>query len=381
MKIQFLGIVVGIFIFSIKALSFDFVLTGKIINSPSKKVYLRYFLNNKPVLDSTTLDSENFFSFKKSFPEEYNEFSCRLRQEKGASIELIVENKDSLHIEIDFLTNRSIYHISKNAVIFNSPKSVELNTYNVLENENGKAMTDLKDKIARYQARANATDLALIPLYKEKSDSLLNAFITLTKNRFFLTNSSICANRYLIALRALNFVHQCYKCKVNIEDSINVWAEIKKKTLSISDYDKGIYKNDISQLFKTIQTIEVYDFDLNRIKVSLDNNQWTLLCINDIKCSDCNISLESHKELLERKQVKVITVWRNVLRNSEDIKALRAKELNAQETQYVNIYDDDLLDLQKLLNIKNNPFRLLLDSNGKVVAVNPPLKPVLEQLN
>jgi hypothetical protein len=380
MKIQFLAIVFSFFLISLKSRGFEFILSGKIINYPTKKVYLRYFLNNKPYIDSVDLNSENYFSFKKDFSEKLDEFSCRLRPEKGASIEIIFDNKDSVYIEIDMLKSRSIYHISKNAKIYNSPKSVEINSYHVIANDNGSLMTDLKDKIALYKTRMNAKDLILIPLYEEKSDSLLNAFVALTKNRFFLTNSSICANGYLIQLRALNFVHQCYKCKVNIEDSINVWAEIKKKTMPIRDYDKGIYKNDISQLFNTIQTIEVYDFDLNRIKVSLDNNQWTLLCINDIKCNDCNISLESYKGLLEKKQVKVITVWRNVLKNSEDIKVLRVKELNTQESQYVNIYDDDLLDLQKLLNIKNSPFRLLLDSNGKVVAVNPPLKTVLEQL-
>ncbi len=380
MKTQFLVIVLSIFLISLKSRGFEFILSGKIINYPTKKVYLRYFLNNKPYIDSVNLNSENYFFFKKDFSEKFDEFSCRLRPEKGASIEIIFNNKDSVYIEIDMLKSRSIYHISKNAKIYNSSKSVELNTFRVIQNDNGKIMTDLKEKIMLYKTRANKQDLILVPLYENKSDSLFKAYVSLIKDKFFLTNSTICANGYLISLRSFNFVHQCYKCNVNIEDSINVWAEIKKKTMPISDYDKGIYKNDISQLFNTIQSIEVYDFDLNRIKVSLDNNQWTLLCINDIKCSDCNISLEPHKELLERKQVKVITVWKNVLRNSEDIKALRAKELNTQETQYVNIYDDDLLDLQKLLNIKNSPFRLLLDSNGKVVAVNPPLKTVLEQL-
>ncbi len=343
----------------------NFIIDGKITNSPNKKIYLEKLgINNSTPFDSSKIDSKGRFKLKGKI-DQPSFFILKAGNQKF--ITLLIDSIEKISFSADFINFSKDYKIEGS---YGSLKIKELNNHLTKTNNSIDSVNSLislytntpgyEDKVSEWQRKINN----LIVVQQQFS----NRFIS--ENPFSLASVLAIYQKFNNG----NYVVQDLQ-------TIKIAASALYSMYPNSEHAKTLYE-DTKQLMQDVKSMEVQNFinekgvnspeiilpDSTGRNISLSSlrGKYVLLhfwSANDADSRIMNPVLKENYNKFKNRGFEIYQVCIDTLKTSW-VKAIKNDQLN-----WTNVNDlNGCINAINSYNIKYIPSNYLLDKDGVIIA-------------
>lgn len=343
----------------------NFIIEGKITNSPNKKIYLeKLSINSSTPFDSSTIDDKGRFKLNGKI-DKPTFFLLKAGNQKF--ITLLIDSLEKINFSADFINFSKEYKIEGS---YGSLKVKELNNHLANTNNSIDSVTSLislyvntpgyEEKISEWQRRINNLIL--------EQQQFSNRFIS--ENPFSLASVLAIYQKFNNG----NYVVQDLQ-------TIKVAASALYSMYPNSEHAKTLYE-DTKQLMQDVHNFEVQNFikekGVNSPEISLPDSSGRIINLsslrgkyvllhfwsaNDADSRILNPVLKENYSKFKNRGFEIYQVCIDTLKTSW-VKAIKNDQLN-----WTNVNDlNGCISAINSYNIKYIPSNYLLDKDGVIIA-------------
>jgi thiol-disulfide isomerase/thioredoxin len=344
-----------------------------VIGAPNQYIYLK---NGSKKLDSVAIvEGHQRLKFTPFITNKMTGEKLQIKLEKSTFLDLIVKNGDSISIEIDYNKCKTLGLMSKNAIIHNSPWSVEENAHQVRANEFGKLRTDIQQKIAKLLTIDSLTLKTI--LLKKEYDSLITQEFNYLNHKILSTDCALCAKTYAISAQVTYEMSKPYFINTAnylglIKQSINLkypsLMYIFERNTHLSNSNTSVISKAPFKLGERLPKVRVYNERYDApINMNTDSSKYALIEFWASWCKPCIASVPLLKKIREKYQpnLKIISIS---LDKKEDID----KWLDTIEKYQLHQWKHYLLFENGIIthDLHHIPYNIIIDPKGNVVNLD-----------
>lgn len=356
----------------------NFIIEGKITNSPNKKIYLEKLgINSSTPYDSSKIDNNGRFKLKGK-TDQPAFFILKAGNQKF--ITLLIDSLEKINFSADFINFSKEYKIEGS---YGSLKVKELNTH--LANTNNR-IDSVNSLISMY---ANTAGYEVkITEWQRKINNLI-----LEQQQF--SNKFIAENPFSLA-SVLAIYQKFNNGNYVVQDlqTIKVAASALYSMYPNSEHAKTLYE-DTKQLMQNVQNMEVQNFikekGVNSPEISLPDSTGRIISLsslrgkyvllhfwsaNDADSRIMNPVLKENYNKFKNRGFEIYQVCIDTLKTSW-VRAVRNDQLN-----WINVNDlEGCISAINSYNIQYIPSNYLLDKEGVIIAKDLKGPSIYKKLN
>ncbi|MBP7509724.1 MAG: AhpC/TSA family protein [Prolixibacteraceae bacterium] len=356
----------------------NFIIEGKITNSPNKKVYLEKLgINSSTTYDSSKVDNQGRFKLKGKI-DQPTFFILKAGNQKF--ITLLIDSIEKINFSADFINFSNDYKIEGS---YGSQRVKELN--NQLANTNNR-IDSVTSLISLY---------ANTPGYEDKISEWQRKINNLILEQQQFSNRFIAENPFSLA-SVLAIYQKFNNGNYVVQDlqTIKVAASALYSMYPKSEHAKTLYE-DTKQLMQDVHNLEVQNFikekGVNSPEITLPDSTGRIINLsslrgkyvllhfwsaNDADSRIMNPVLKENYNKFKTRGFEIYQVCIDTIKTSW-IRAIKNDQLN-----WTNVNDlDGCISAINSYNIKYIPSNYLLDRDGVIIAKDLKGPSIYKKLN